>query len=164
MKRKAKRTILIVGEGRHEEAFLSHLKRLYVDRGCGLSVSIKNARGKGAKHVVDWTVRQIRHASYDVVAVLLDTDQDWTPAVLKKAKSNKIVVLTSDPCFEALLLRAMGKRVAGNAKALKKAFAPYVKRDPARPENYREHFSHEGLQTMRTIEATIDQLLRLFNQ
>lgn len=162
--RKAKRTILIVGEGRHEEAFLSHLKRLYIGRGCGLSVSIKNARGKGAKHVVDWTVRQIRNVSYDVVAVLLDTDQDWTPAVQTKAKRNKIAVLTSDPCFEALLLRAMRKRAVGDAKALKKAFAPYVKRDPTRPENYQKYFSHEDLQAMRTIEATIDRLLKLFDK
>gem|GEM_PF-2578925 len=44
---KASRTLLIVGEGRHEEAFLNHLKQLYVPRGCGLSVTIKNARGKG---------------------------------------------------------------------------------------------------------------------
>jgi len=162
--KKAKHTILIVGEGRHEEAFLNHLKRLYVDRGCGISVAIKNARGKGAKHVVDWTIRQIRNASYDEVAVLLDTDQDWTTAVQTKAKRNKIAVLTSDPCFEAMLLRAMRKRAVGDSKALKKAFGPYVKRDPTRPENYQDHFSHEELQTMRTIEASIDRLLRLFNK
>ena len=45
---KAQRTLLIVGEGRHEEAFLNHVKQLYAPRGCGLSVTIKNARGKGA--------------------------------------------------------------------------------------------------------------------
>lgn len=41
---KAQRTLLIVGEGRHEEAFLNHVKHLYVQRGCGLAVAIKNAR------------------------------------------------------------------------------------------------------------------------
>ena len=50
---KAQRTLLIVGEGRHEEAFLNYLKQLYVPRGCGLSVTIKNARGKGALHVAN---------------------------------------------------------------------------------------------------------------
>jgi len=34
---KAQRTLLIVGEGRHEEAFLNHVKQLYVQRGCGLA-------------------------------------------------------------------------------------------------------------------------------
>jgi len=74
---KAQRTLLIVGEGRHEVAFLNHLKHLYVPRGCGLSVTIKNARGKGALHVINWTARQIANVDYDAVAALLDTDSDW---------------------------------------------------------------------------------------
>ena len=46
---KAQKTLLIVGEGRHEEAFLNHVKLRYAPRGCGLAVTIKNARGKGAE-------------------------------------------------------------------------------------------------------------------
>jgi hypothetical protein len=52
---KAQRTLLLVGEGYHEEAFLSHVKQIYAPRGCGLAVTIKNAHGKGAMHVIDWT-------------------------------------------------------------------------------------------------------------
>lgn len=70
---KAQRTLLIVGEGAVEEAFLTYAKSLYVPRGCGLSVKIKNAGGKGAGQVVDWTVRQMANTQYDSVAVLLDT-------------------------------------------------------------------------------------------
>ena len=54
---KVQRTLLIVGEGGAEEAFLKHVKHLYVPRGCGLIVTIKNARGKGAQHVINWTAR-----------------------------------------------------------------------------------------------------------
>ncbi len=32
---KAQRTLLIVGEGYHEEAFLGHVKQIYAPRGCG---------------------------------------------------------------------------------------------------------------------------------
>ncbi|MDP2112135.1 MAG: hypothetical protein Q8N48_08415 [Thiobacillus sp.] len=71
---KAQRTLLIVGEGRHEEAFLNHVKQLYAPRGCGLSVTIKNARGKGAGHVIDWTIGQAAIAKFDDVAAMLDTD------------------------------------------------------------------------------------------
>jgi len=157
---KARRTLLIVGEGRHEEAFLNHLKQLYISRGCGLSVTIKNARGKGAKHVVEWTIRQIANAAYDEVAVLLDTDQDWSQAIAKKARQKKIVVFASDPCFEAVLLRALGKHPAGNAKALKKTIAPYLKNDATVRENYQEHFGDEQLQIARTREAIIGGLLK----
>jgi hypothetical protein len=86
---KAQRTLLMVGEGFHEEAFLHHVKRLFAPRGCGLSVTVKNAQGKGAKHVVEWTGRQVENTAYDTVAVLLDTDTDWSLAVAKLAKRRK---------------------------------------------------------------------------
>jgi len=159
---KASRTLLIVGEGRHEEAFLNHLKRLYVPRGCGLSVTIKNARGKGAKHVVEWTIRQIANAAYDHVAVLLDTDKDWSPLIAKRAKLKKIVVFASEPCFEAVLLRALGKHPAGDAKALKRTLAPYVKHDATIRENYQVHFGDTQLQEARLRVPVLNKLLKAF--
>ncbi|MDX8409057.1 MAG: RloB domain-containing protein [Mariprofundales bacterium] len=158
---KAKRTLLIVGEGRHEEAFLNHLKRLYISRGCGLSVTIKNARGKGAKHVVEWTIRQIANAAFDEVAVLLDTDKDWSKSVENKAEEYHIVLLASDPCFEAVLLRALGKHPVGDAKTLKKAIAPYLNDDAAKRESYQENFGDEPLQKARAREAILDTLLKM---
>ena len=44
-----KRTLLIVGEGADEKAFLSYLKQQLVPRGAGLMVTIKNAKGKGSQ-------------------------------------------------------------------------------------------------------------------
>lgn len=159
---KAQRTLLIVGEGYHEEAFLQHVKRLYAPRGCGLSVTIKNARGKGAKHVVEWTARQIANTAYDTVAVLLDTDTDWSQSVAKLAQSKKIQTLTSEPCFDALMLRTLGINPIGDAKALKRQLAPYVNHDATRRENYAEHFESNRLSGCRAQEPTIDALLKLF--
>ena len=76
-RRYEQRTVLLVGEGYAEVAFIEHLKTLYVSRGCGLALTVKNARGKGALHVVDVAIRQSRNAAFDVRAVLLDTDTDW---------------------------------------------------------------------------------------
>ena len=42
------RTVLLVGEGDAELSFMQHLKRIYVQRGSGVAVTLKNARGKGA--------------------------------------------------------------------------------------------------------------------
>lgn len=158
---KAQRTLLIVGEGYHEEAFLNHVKQLYAPRGCGLSVTVKNAHGKGAKHVIDWTIRQIANTAYDAVAAMLDTDTDWTPAVGKQAKAKKIQVLASEPCFDAVMLRLLGKNPVGDAKALKKHLAPYVNDDPTLRQNYAAHFGPKCLETGRTHEPTIDLLLKL---
>jgi hypothetical protein len=68
--RPQKRTLLLVGEGYDEEAFLKYLKSQLVGRDADLRVTIKNAKGKGAKHVVEWTSRQAQLAGYDDVAVL----------------------------------------------------------------------------------------------
>ncbi len=158
---KAQRTLLIVGEGYHEEAFLSYVKKLYAPRGCGLSVTIKNARGKGAQHVIEWTIRQIANTDYDMAAALLDTDTDWSEAIAKRAKIKKIQVLKSEPCFEALMLRLLDINPVGDAKALKKQFAPFVNHDATQCDHYKIHFTEARLQTGRANEAAIDALLKL---
>jgi hypothetical protein len=158
---KAQRTLLIVGEGYDEEAFLNYLKYLYVPRGCGLSVTVKNARGKGAHHVIDWTARQIANAHYNAVAALLDTDTDWNAKTEKLARTNKIQVLKSEPCFEAMMLRLKGQSAIGDAQVLKRQFATYVNNDTTRRENYAQNFGLDCLQAGRNKELTIDKLLKL---
>lgn len=102
-------TLLLVGEGDAEEVFLKHLKQLLTNQGRGCQVSVRNAHGKGAGHVVTYAQRQARQAAYDRVAVLLDTDTDWTPATRKLAKVHRIAVVASEPCFETWLLNLLGK-------------------------------------------------------
>jgi hypothetical protein len=157
-----KKTVLIVGEGEDEQAFLNYLKGQLLDRGAGLSIKIKNAKGKGAKHVIEWTVRQSAVAEYDKVAALFDTDQDWTPAVEKLAKKKGIVLLKSETCFEAMMLRLLGVTPDTNSKNLKAQFSPYVSGDATRSENYAAHFNPQKLEDRRHLEPTIDALLSLF--
>lgn len=157
---KARKTLLIVGEGFDEVAFLNHLKQFPGVCGQGVEITIKNARGKGAAGVVDCTIKLQANAAYDRVAVLLDTDTDWNPKVEKLARQKKIQVLPSEPCLEAMLLRVIGKPpVAG--KDLKKQFDPYVNNDGTRREDYQEHFGLVVLQGARHREPTIDRLLSL---
>lgn len=159
---KAQRTLLIVGEGYHEVAFLTHVKQLYVRRGCGLAVTIKNARGKGAMHVIDCAIKQSANAAYDTVAAMLDTDKDWSPAVEKQAREKGILVMASESCFDAVMLRLLGQPAKGNAKTLKKRLATYVKNDATVSQNYAEHFGKTCLEAGRAKEPTIDALLKLF--
>lgn len=156
------RTLLLVGEGATEEAFLRYVKGIYAPRGAGLRVTVKNAHGKGAKHVIEWTARQRGIADFDAVAALLDTDQDWTPIVARTAKSARIQVLKSEPLFEAMMLRLIGQRDIGDSKTLKAKLAPFVGNDPLRPVNYGMSFSQQCLEASRQTEPTIDALLALF--
>lgn len=161
--RAQKQTLLLVGEGYDEEAFLKYLKSQLIGRNAGLEVKIKNAKGKGAKHVIEWTIRQAKNADYDKVAALLDTDTDWTPTAKKQAKSKKIVVLESDPCFEAMLLRLLGVMPEIDSKKLKKQFEPCVNGASGLPENYGINFHPDFLKSRRHLEKTIDELLKLLN-
>lgn len=155
-------TILLVGEGAAEEAFLTHLKRLYVPRGSGLKVFVRNARGKGAKHVVEWASRQI--GAYDKRAVLLDTDQDWSDAVARKAKASKIVVCKSEPHFEAMMLRLLGLSDVGSSTVLKARLAPYLNNNALNVENYSLHFGRDCLNAGRSREKAIDETLSLIGR
>ncbi len=154
------RTLLLVGEGETEQAFLQYLKALYVQRGSGLRVTVRCAHGKGAGHVVDYAIRQRVH-QFDHVAALLDTDAGWSSAVQKRAREKRIQVLKSEPCFEAMLLRAIGQSANGSAKDLKARLAPLVHGDALNSLHYATNFGVDALQAGRLIESTLDELLRL---
>lgn len=161
LQRPQNRTLLLVAEGETEEAFLTHLKRLYVNRESRLSVTIKCARGKGAAHVVDVAIRQSKNFAFDQVAAFLDTDTDWNDAVSRTAADGGVKVLCSHPCIEGMLLRAMGAKVPVTTTAMKKRFAPHVRGDGLIPENYAAAFGHETMQRARLVEPTLDELLLL---
>ncbi len=157
---KAKETLLIVGEGYSEVAFLNYVKQLFSQRNDGRQIKIKNAQGKGAKHVIDWTIRQTFNAQYDVVAVVFDTDTTcWNTKIQKEAEKRSIHLLTSEPCFEAMLLRVLGKSDHGHARELKKRFLPFVNDDPTVMTHYEKYFTKKLL--LETKESSIKKLLQL---
>lgn len=161
---KAQHTLLIVGEGYCEVAFLNHVKQIYVPRGCGLKVSIGNARGKSPQQIIDYTILQIKNAHYDHVAVMLDTDVFCPQEAIKKAIKYKIHLLKSEPCFEALMLRLIGQPADGETKALKKRFAPFVNNEPTNGEKYAQHFTKECLNNGKITIQVINQLLSLLEK
>lgn len=142
-------------------AFLNHLKQMPGVCGKGVVFKIANAKGKGAAHVVDCAVRLGANADYDHKFAWLDTDTDWSPAVAKRARAKRINVLTSDPCFEALLLRVLLRNPDAVAD-MKRQLAPFVLGDGTRAENYERHFSLTTLDAARTREVVIDRLLKVF--
>jgi hypothetical protein len=101
---------------------------------------------------------------FDTVAALLDTDTDWGPDVARRATAHGIRVLMSEPCFEAMMLRAIKRPAEGSADELKKRFALHVNDDGLEPRNYGATFNDETLQAARRIEKTLDLLLRLLRQ
>ncbi|MFA0412286.1 RloB domain-containing protein [Vibrio renipiscarius] len=101
-KRVLKKTLLIVGEGEAEKAFLQYLRSLYATG--NPKVSIKSAGGKGPKNVITEAISTKDATGYDSAVTLLDTDLLWPRQLVKKAEGKKIVLIGSEPCFEGFLL------------------------------------------------------------
>lgn len=169
---RAQRTLLIVGEGAHDCAFLSHVKAMFAPRGQGLQVKIRDAHGKGAKHVLEYARRLRRGSSYDSTAALFDTDTDWNPAVDAAARKSRIILLTADPCLEAMLLRLLGHEPSQQTHDCKRVFAQrYVGEDPGNAAAYMTRFTEmlptcfteQFLKGARGRDHTIDKLINLFD-
>jgi hypothetical protein len=152
-------SVLAVGEGDAEKAFLDHLKASYISRNCGVAMTNRLAYGKGARNVVNQAIRYARGVAYSRVLALADTDTDYDVEVQQTAEDNRIILLPSSPCFEALLLRLHGEErertSAGHKDAFEARFGGRVQ-DPGLLE---KHFPKSFLEQVRDQNALIHQLI-----
>jgi hypothetical protein len=155
------RTLLIVGEGDAEVEFLRHLGRLYFQRGSGLRLFIKNAYGKGGRHVLERADRARQNIHYDHVAIMIDTDSDWSDRERAAAKRLHIQPLESVPCIEAVLLRIAGEPASGSSQTLKRQFRAAFGSDAHDEKIYPRHFSFDVIETARSKEQLVDAILEL---
>lgn len=156
------RTVLLIGEGDAEVAFIEHLKTLYVFRGCGISLKVKNARGKGALQVVEFAIRQSRNAAFDVKAALLDTDTGWDDKTRTLARKAKVLVVPCTPCLEAMLLSLFGDiQQAQSTDFYKKAFEKRFGKPAHATSLYAIHFPKELLDKVRVKSPELESLLEL---
>ena len=155
-------TVLLVGEGYAEVAFLKHLKSLYVTRGMHVHIQIFNAYGKGAANVVGVAIRHSLNASYDRKAALLDTDTDWTEDAKISAKNSGITVFPSTPCFEATLLKIKKIFARGHTPSALKKRVQQALGYPADDTNlYARHFDQATIESARSRIAELDSLIKV---
>ncbi len=156
--RSQRKTALLVGEGLAEQAFLNHLKAIYVLRG-SKHVTVKTAKGKGGANVLNHTHRQSAQAAYDQVGALLDTDTDWNDAQRALAAKQDIEVFEAQPCLEALLLRVAGHRVPHTTKQCKSAFEKKFGMEAHTPGLFERHFPRDLLEAARQREPALGRLV-----
>lgn len=161
LKRTVQTTVLVVGEGDTEKAFLDYLKSLYVSRGCGVSVTVRNAHGKGPMNVVDTAIRQSRTGEYKVVAVLMDTDLPWTDEVIKLARKHRLCLIGATPCSDGLLLQILGEQVPEQSLRCKEALHARMKRRPFVKEAYAQDFPKQLLDEKSVAILALKKLLDL---
>lgn len=158
-KRIVKFTLLIVGEGDSEVAFIRHLKAVYGTE-AGRFVQVRNAKGKGAHHVLAYAIRCQQQTPHDRVVILIDNDAHWDEKDRAKAVAKKIKVVESSPCMEAVLLHIHGIVREGTTIEFKTAFQDKFGCEAHEPDYLERHFGRDVLDQAR---ANVPQLADLLN-
>lgn len=157
-----RRTILVVGEGSTEVAFLKYLRGLYCSGKRGPKVTIKNAHGKGPENIVDYTQRCQRNAMYDRAISFLDTDIPWSQKLKKTAKSAKIELIGNSPCIEGRFLLLLGHVVPKTSDECKNHLKNRINHNLLRVEEYEHWCSLKTLENMAENDPCFNKLLNYF--
>lgn len=160
-KRPLKETLVIVGEGPTEVAFINHIKSIY---GVGNpKVTAKSAGGKGPSNVIGDAIATLRSSGCDRVASLLDTDIPWPNSKTKEAKSKRIILIGSIPCIEGLLLDILSqaKPTPCNNKTCKDAVHPQLDGRETERLSYQKIFTKGLLDLARLRVCELDDLIKL---
>ena len=108
-------TLLVVGEGADDRAFISHMKQLFCPRGSGLSVKVESGDGGSAGNIITNAIRSYRDSGYDKRLLLLDADLPPSDADHKRAvAAGYEIILWQPQCLEGALLETLGDRVRGH--------------------------------------------------
>lgn len=136
-----KTTLIIVGEGLHEKAFLAHMKELYDRRDSGQTIKLDTANGGSPHDIIKATIKKVSHRSYDRKFILMDSDVAIVPKDLQLARNKGIQVLLSEPfCLEGMLLDILSLSVPDNAIDCKKKLHPLLDGSPTLPQSYASQF------------------------
>ncbi|MCD4779932.1 MAG: RloB domain-containing protein [Candidatus Omnitrophica bacterium] len=164
--RRTKKTILIVGEGPTEKAFLLHIRDLYVTRDMPLAVKVQCGSGGSPQSVVEKAIRLKQH--YDKCFVLVDSDVPFEPdkELQKRMKKKpRIEMLYATPCIEGLMLAILQHPKFSQTKTssddCKRMFDKYVPEDKKTDKRaYEGVFSKESLDAGRKDVSGLGDILK----
>ena len=157
-----RKTLLAVGEGKSDAAFLKYLRTQYCAGGNGVAVTIRQANGKGPSNVISTAIGALRISSYDKKLCLLDTDIVWSSQNKIDAKCKKIELIGSVPCLEGMLLQILGRQFSSESDDCKRRLNAITGKEMFEAEDYAAHFTYLQLQAVRTNITELDKLLRLY--
>lgn len=154
-------TLLAVGEGPDDSAFLKYLRSVYCKDYEGVKLTTQPAHGKCPKHIINVAIKV--NGDFDKRIALLDIDVKIKSQEYDLATKNNITLINPQPSIEAMLLRILGKKPPSTTKeckrALKKLFPNAdFKNDTAA---YQKYFPLELIETSRDRIPELDQLIKL---
>lgn len=145
-------TLLIVGEGSDDKAFIDHLKSLFNQRDSGRKITIKTGDGGSPGNIITHASRAYQADDYNQRYLVLDADIPPTEADLKKARlAGYCIVLWRPQCLEGALLDVLGEAVQAheNSQALKQRLHPKLAGPHTQPSAYAQLFTKAVVQNSR---------------
>lgn len=166
--RNTKTTVLIVGEGAKDKAFLCHLKNIYVSREDDIAVKVEKGSGGSPACVVEKAIDVSNNKAYDRRIVIVDADIKLIiKSDLRKRMNEKppIRIIRIPPCMEGLLLEILAppnfSRHKASSSFCKTAFASYIPVEKQTDEfAYSYLFPREKLDYDRKRIKDLDIILR----
>lgn len=166
--RRTKKTVLIVGEGPTEKAFLQHIKQLYITREMDIAVKVECGSGGAPRSVVERAVRLKGSRSYDKCFVLVDADLPFEPdSELEKRmrKKPRVEMLKATPCIEGLMLAILKHPKFSQTKTssndCKQMFDKYVSQHKKTDKrSYESIFPKENFDTRRQNVGELNSILK----
>jgi len=161
-------TVLAIGEGETEKAFLQFLKGLYNKREDGISIKVNYAGGGDPECVIDHAVK-MNPKNYNRAFVLLDKDLPCRQTYLKKARTNKLELIWCIPCIEGLFLKILETAFDASVKTTsecKRLFEGKYLSEGAKldPEKYAKIFSHGFIESKRGQVQELDRIIKLMTE
>jgi hypothetical protein len=160
-----KKTVLLVGEGPCEWAFLKHLVSLFQFRESAFAARVENAHGGSPETVLLSAKKLLRQRAYDVCVIVMDTDRPWPSILSEHIGKTRMKYVAASPCLEGLLLQMLG--VPGITMRSSVAQCKRVLYDTHVDENHRTEpnayvrsFSRDVLTQRRTHCDALDVILR----
>lgn len=112
-------TLLIIGEGPDDKAFIDHLKSLFVQRYSGRKVTVKAGDGGSPGNIITHASRAYQSDDYNQRFLVLDADIPPTQSDEKRAKAAGYhIILWQPQCLEGALLDVLGESVQAHETSL----------------------------------------------
>lgn len=163
--RSTKKTVLIVGEGSTEKAFLRHVKELYITRDMDVSVNIECGAGGSPRNVAEKAIRLCGSRGYDKCFILIDADIPLNAdrkLLARMKRKPKIEILKSTPCIEGLFLSILDVIGNNSSDQYKSIFeATYLSSDKKTDkQSYDKLFPKNVLDQKRTQIRELNNILK----
>jgi len=166
--RRTKTTILIVGEGPTEKAFLQYLKDMFITREMDIAVKVECGSGGSPKSVVEKAVRLKGSRAYDKCFVLVDADllfEHDGELERRMHKKPHVEMLNATSCIEGLLLAILdpdfsqqGTTSDESKRIFETKHLPEDKKTDKR--SYERIFSRQVIEERRSEVPELDAILK----